>query len=145
MNDTNTISMKIKNVDVVHLLSTHYGLLEEKGTINDSNKELIELYIFSLIIQFMKWIGQGFTFKEISENYDKDFNWLSEHFPNYKKCKFGKSPKGDGLSVRLIISTIMIAHKLNLGKLFLYIYKLNIKLRTYYESKKGLIGNTNVL
>lgn len=119
---TNTITEKIKKIDVIELLNTHYGILEQKNSINNKNHDLLELYFILLIIQFLQWISKGSTYKEISENYNKYFNWLQEKFPNYKKCKYWKLSKGDRLKIRLIIATFMTFHKIHLGKLLVYIY-----------------------
>lgn len=119
---TNTITNKIKKINILELLDTHYGILKEKNSINENNKDLIELYFILLIIQFLQWTSHKSSYKEISENYDKFFNWMKEHFPNYKKCKYWRLSKGDRLKVRLIIATVMTTHKLRLGKLLVYIY-----------------------
>ena len=119
---TNTITNKIKKINIIELLDTHYGILKEKNSINENDKDLIELYFILLVIQFLQWISHKSNYKEISKNYDEFFNWIEEHFPNYKKCKYWKLSKGDRLKVRLIIATVMISHKLHLGKLLVYIY-----------------------
>ena len=119
---TNTITEKIKKIDVIELLNTHYGILEQKNSINNKNHDLLELYFILLIIQFLQWISKGSTYKEISENYNKYFNWLQQKFPNYKKCKYWKLSKGDRLKIRLIIAIFMTFHKIHLGKLLVYIY-----------------------
>lgn len=119
---TNTITNKIKKIDVVELLNTHYGVLKQKNSINEQNYDLIELYFILLIIQFIQWISVGSTYIEISNNYDKYFEWLQERFPNYKKCKYWKLSKGDRLKIRLIIATFMNFHKVHLAKLLAFIY-----------------------
>ena len=119
---TNTITNKIKKVNVIELLNTHYGILKQKNSINDNNYDLIELYFILLIIQFLQWISYDSTYKEISDNYDKYFEWLEKHFPNYKKCKYWRLSKGDRLKIRLIICTFMNFHKIHLGKFLVFIY-----------------------
>lgn len=119
---TNTITNKIKKVDVIELLDTHYDILKQKKSINDKNYDLIELYFILLIIQFLQWISKGSTYKEISNNYDNYFKWMQNHFQNYKKCKYWKLSKGDRLRIRLIIATFMNCHKINLGKIIVYLY-----------------------
>ncbi len=119
---TNTISKKIKGINITELLDTHYGILKEKNSINNTNYDLIELYFIVLIIQFLQWMSYGATYKEVSEIYEELFSWQKEHFPNYKKCKYWKLTKGDRLKIRLIISTVMNAHKLHLGKFMIYVY-----------------------
>lgn len=119
---TNTITNKIKKVNVIELLNTHYGVLKQKNSINDGNYDLIELYFILLIIQFLQWMSSESNYREISENYDNYFEWLKNHFPNYKKCKYWKLSKGDRLKVRLIIATFMNFHKMHLGKLIVFLY-----------------------
>ena len=119
---TNTITNKIKKIDVIELLNTHYGALKQKNSINEQNYDLIELYFILLIIQFIQWISVGSTYIEISNNHDKYFEWLKERFPNYKKCKCWKLSKGDRLKIRLIITTFMNFHKIHLSKFLAFIY-----------------------
>lgn len=119
---TNTIEKKIKKIDIIELLDTHYGILKEKNSINGKNYDLIELYFTLLIIQFLQWTSYGSSYKEISAVYDKLFNWQKEHFPNYKKCEYWKLSKGDRLKIRIIIFTVMNFHKVHLGKLLVFIY-----------------------
>ncbi len=119
---TNTIYNKIKGIDIVNLLNTHYGILKEKNSINSENYDLIQIYFLLLITQFLQWLSYGCTYKEISEYYDTFFGWLKEHFPNYKKVKCWKLTKGDRLKIRLIILTMMISNKLKVGKILVYIY-----------------------
>jgi len=124
---TNTITNKIKKINIVKLLDTHYGILKEKNSINENNKDLLELYFILLIIQFLQWISIDLSYKDISNNYNLFFDWLENHFPNYKRCKYWRLSKGDRLKIRLIISTVMNFHKIHLGKLLVYIYGQVVK------------------
>lgn len=119
---TNTISNKIKGIDVINLLNTHYGILKEKDSINEENYDLIQIYFVLLITQFLQWLSYNCTFKEISKYYDDFFCWIKEKFPKYKKVKYWKLTKGDRLKIRLIIATMMISNKLHLGKIIVFIY-----------------------
>ncbi len=119
---TNTITNKIKKIDIIELLNTHLGILKEKNSITDENYDIIQLYFLLLIIQFLQWTSNKSTYKEVSQIYDKLFNWMEENFPNYKKMKYWKLSKGDRLKIRLIIATVMKFHKIHLGKLLVYLY-----------------------
>ena len=119
---TNTISNKIKGINVINLLNTHYGILKEKNSINEENYDLIQIYFILLVTQFLQWLSYNCTFKEISKYYDEFFGWIKEHFPKYKKVKYWKLTKGDRLKIRLIIATMMISNKLHLGKIAVFTY-----------------------
>ena len=119
---TNTISNKIKGINVINLLNTHYGILKEKNSINEENYDLIQIYFILLVTQFLQWLSYNCTFKEISTYYDEFFGWIKEHFPKYKKVKYWKLTKGDRLKIRLIIATMMISNKLHLGKIAVFTY-----------------------
>lgn len=119
---TNTISNKIKGIDIINLLNTHYGVLKEKNSINEKNYDIIQVYFILLVIQFLQWLSYDCTYKEISKYYDLLFDWLKLNFPNYKKVNYWRLTKGDRLKIRLIISSVMIANKLHIGKFMVYVY-----------------------
>lgn len=119
---TNTITQKIKGINIIDLLNTHLGILKEKNSITEKNKDIITLYFILLIIQFLQWISKGSSYKEVSNYYDSFFDWLKNEFPDYKKIKYWRLSKGDRLKIRLIISTVMISNKLHLGKLAVFLY-----------------------
>ena len=119
---TNTIENKIKGINIINLLDTHYGILKQKNSITKENEDILTLYFILLIIQFLQWVSKDLSYKQVSNYYDSFFNWLSEKFPNYKKIRYWKLSKGDRLKVRLIIFTVMTCNKVNLGKLIVFIY-----------------------
>lgn len=119
---TNTISNKIKGINIINLLDTHYGVLKEKNSLNEKNHDIIQVYFILLIIQFLQWLSYSCTYKEISKYYDSLFDWLKLHFPNYKRARYWKLTKGDRLKIRLIIAIVMIANKLHLGKMIVFAY-----------------------
>ena len=119
---TNTITQKIKGINIVNLLNTHYGILQEKNAITEKNKDILTMYFFLLITQFLQWISKGSSYKEVSNYYNELFGWFREHFPNYKKVKYWKLSKGDRLKIRLIIKTMIITNKIHLGKLAVFVY-----------------------
>ena len=120
---TNTISDKIKKIDIIILLNTHYNILKEKNSINKENYDFVQIYFVLLVIQFLQWLSKNLSYKEISEKYDMFFKWISERFPEYKKAKYWKLSKGDRLKIRLIFTVFMTCHRLHIGKLAVYMYK----------------------
>lgn len=118
---TNTITKKIKGINILNLLDTHFGVLEEKGCINN-NEEILTVYFVLLITQFLQWISKGSSYKEVSKYYDDMFQWLDTHFPKYKKVHYWKLSKGDRLKIRLILLTITTCNKIHLGKLIVFLY-----------------------
>lgn len=119
---TNTITQKIKGINIIDLLNTHYGILKEKNSITKQNEDIVTLYFILLIIQFLQWTSKGSSYKEISNYFDSLFGWMNEKFPNYKKIRYWKLSKGDRLKIRLIIATVMNCSKIHLAKLIIYIY-----------------------
>lgn len=120
---TNTINNKIKKIDIIELLNTHYNVLKEKDCINKEDYDLIQIYFVLLSIQFLQWLSKDLSYKEISEKYDMIFDWIEKHFKNYKRAKYWKLSKGDRLKIRLIFLVFMTCHRLHLGKLAVYMYK----------------------
>lgn len=119
---TNTIDKKIKGIDIIKLLDSHYNILKEKNSIKKENEDIIALYFILLIIQFLQWLSKGLTYKEISDYYDSFFKWINKNFPNYKKIKYWKITKGERFKVRLIIFIFMSFNKIHLTKFCIYIY-----------------------
>lgn len=117
---TNTITNKIKNIDVIKLLNEHYGAV--KDNINDKNRDILTMYFGELIIQFNQWYCKKTSYKDISSFYEKTFKWFDEHFPNNKKVKYFRLSKGDREKNRFIIKTFMTARKLHLVKILIYLY-----------------------
>lgn len=119
---TNTITQKIKGINIIDLLDTHYGILNNKNSINEKNKDIITIYFILVIIQFLQWLSKKAKYKEISKYYNELFNWLENNMSNYKKVKYWKLTKGDRLKIRLIIATVMNCHKMHLGKIIVFLY-----------------------
>lgn len=120
---SNTRQRNIKNVQIYELLDSCYNMLKENNLLEE-NYEIIETNFTKYIIWIISYATKGFTYKELSEQYDKIFNWLEEKFPDYKKNKMISytKPKGETLSSRLMTRTFMILHKMHLGKLLTYMY-----------------------
>ena len=121
---SNTTHKDIKNVEIYKFLDSSYDKLKEIKGINDENYEFLELYYFNFIIWALQWTTKTTKFKYMSKEYDKLFTWLEERFPGYRKNKqigLGK-PKGERLSVRIMFFIFMIAHKLHMGKIVVFLF-----------------------
>lgn len=119
---TNTINQKIKNINIINLLNTHYNVLIKNKSINEKNEKIITMYFGLLIIQFLQWLSKKSKYSEISNYYDLLFNWYDEKFPKNKSINYLKLSRGDRFKNRMIIIIFMLCHKLKLGKLIVYLY-----------------------
>ena len=121
---SNTMHKDIKNVEIDKFLNLSYDRIKEKEGINNENYELLELYYFNFIIWALQWTTKTTKFKDMSKEYDKLFIWLKERFPNYKRNKLVglTKPKGERASVRIMSFVFMIAHKLHMGKIVVFLF-----------------------
>ena len=120
---SNTTHKDITKIEVFKFLNTSYNDLKKIDAI-EKNYEILEYYFTTYILLFLGMSTAQTKYKVMSEEYDKLYNWLKERFPNYKKNKlFGiNTPKGERLNVRLFAFAFIIAHKMHLGKIFVYMY-----------------------
>ena len=120
---SNTIQKDFRDIRVFYLLDKCYEIVDEKDILKD-NYQLVEMHFIRYIMWFLSYSTKRRKFKEISEVYDKLFNWLKEKFPNYKKNELigFRKPKGEIRSVRFLYVSFMIAHKIKLGKLLVFLY-----------------------
>lgn len=120
---SNTIQKDITKIEVFKLLNECYNVLKEKGLL-EKKYELIEMHFIRYIIWFISFSTKRIDKKIIDDYYDKLFNWLQERFPNYKHNKLIgiRKPKGEILGIRLLYLIFMIAHKMKLGKLLVFVY-----------------------
>ncbi len=121
---SNTMHKDIKNLELDKMLNLSYDVLKEKNAINKGNIQYIELFYYNFIIWVLQWTTKKTKFKEMSKEYNRLFNWLSERFPDYKKNKLIRltKPEGERLSVRFMFWAFMIAHKLHFGKIIVFIF-----------------------
>lgn len=121
---SNTTHKDIKKVEVDKFLNLSYDKLKEINGINEENYEYLELYYFNFIIWVLQWTTKTTKFKDMSKEYDKLFIWLKERFPNYRKNKLIgiTKPKGERLTVRIMFWGFMIAHKLHIGKVVVFLF-----------------------
>lgn len=120
---SNTSQKNIKNLQVYQFLNSSYDMIKEEGWL-DENYEILEVHFTRYIIWLLSFSTKGLSYKEISTEYDKLFNWLKERFPNYKKNKMISytKPEGEVFSIRFLVKTFLTAHNLHLAKILTYIY-----------------------
>lgn len=120
---SSTVHKDIRKLSIYKLLDESYRVVKEKNILN-KHYDIIEMHFIRTIMLILSYSTKKIPYKIISEEYDKIFNWLSEHFPNYKKTKLVGSgkPKGEIASIQLKDLIFMQAHKLHLGKIMVYLY-----------------------
>ena len=98
-------------------------MVKEEGLL-EKNYDVIKTYFTRYIIWLISFSTKKLDYKSISEEYDKIFNWLGKKFPDYKKNKMisYSKPEGELESVRFLTKTLLIFHKIHLGKLLVYLY-----------------------
>lgn len=120
---SNTSQRNFKNIKVFYLLDECYNKLQELNLLEEKY-EIIEMHFIRYIIWFLSFSTRKQKYKDISEIYDKLFEWLEEKFPNFQKNKlvgFGK-PKGEIFGLQIAFVIFLFAHKIKLGKILVYIY-----------------------
>ena len=120
---SNTIQKNITELQVYELLNNCYEELKE-SKLMEKNYEILKTYFTRYIIWLLYFSTKGLDKKTIYNEYDKLFKWLEQKFPDYKKNKmisFTK-PKGERFNIRVFTKVFLIAHKLHIAKMFIYIY-----------------------
>lgn len=120
---SNTTQKNSKKLEVFNLLDNCYNVLNEKKIL-DEKHELIEMYFIRYIIWYLLFTTKKAGYEQISDDYNKLFDWLKEKFPNYNKNKLIglTKPKGEIFSVRLLVSVFMLMHRIKLGKILVTVY-----------------------
>ena len=119
---SNSNQKNINNLDYFNLLNSSYDLTKKVDM--KISEEILEYFFIRYIAWLLSFSVKKLSYREISKNYDKLFNWLKEKYPNYKKnniVKFSK-PKGEIKSVRYFVKILMIFNKLHMGKLLIWLY-----------------------
>ncbi len=120
---SNTKQKNSKNVHIFYFLDKTYDSLKKRGLL-EKRHDVAEYSIITNVIWYLFYCTKGFKYKEISDEYDKAFDWLKEHFPEFQKNKyigFNKA-KGQLKFVRTSVAIMMFLNKIHLGKLAIYIY-----------------------
>ena len=120
---SNTRQRNINNIQLYELLNSSYDMVKENKLLEE-NYEIIETNFIKYIIWIISYATKGFTYQNLSIEYDKIFNWLKERFPNYQKNRMISytKPKGETLSSRIMTETFMLFHKIHLGKILIYLF-----------------------
>lgn len=120
---SSTKQRNAKKINTFKLFDMCYNTMNEKKLI-EKNYSLIEYTFLTIVIWYLSYCTKELSYKQISEEYDKSFDWLKEHFPNYKKNKYIglKKAKGQEKIVRVSLILMIFLHKIHLGKLAVYIY-----------------------
>lgn len=120
---SNTRQKNIKQIELYELLNSSYNMVKDEELLKE-NYKIIETVLTKYIIWIISYSTKGFSYKEISKEYDKIFKWLEERFPDYRKNKMISFTKPDGetLGARFMTKIFMICHNLNLGKLLTFLY-----------------------
>lgn len=120
---SNTTQKNITQLQVYELLNSCYSMLKSEGLL-DKNYDLIKTYFTRYIVWLILFSTKKLSYNVISDEYDKLFNWLGEKFPDFKNNKMisYSKPKGELLSIRVLVKSFLIFHKLHLGKLLTYMY-----------------------
>lgn len=120
---SNTIQKNITQLQVYELLNGCYEELKQANLL-EKNYEIIKTYFTRYIVWILSFATKKLDKKIIYAEYDKLFNWIKEKFPDYRKNKligFTK-PEGEDFNIRIFTKSFLIAHKVHLGKLLVYLY-----------------------
>ena len=120
---SNTSQKNIKHLQVYNLLDSCYNMVKDNDWLND-NYEILEVHFTRYIIWLLSFSTKGLNYTEISNEYNKLFNWLRKRFPDYKKNKMISytKPKGEIFIIRFLVKSFLIAHNMHLGKILIYLY-----------------------
>lgn len=116
---SNTVQKKrTKKLEFLKLLNASYRDMEDKDS-----KE-VEYYFIRYAVWYFLYSTKGLDFQVIKQEYREVYQWLVEHYPNYKKNPYISffAPKGETLKNRVIVKIFMILHRLGLAKVFLWLY-----------------------
>lgn len=120
---SNTNQKNIKQIHLYELLNNSYDMAKKEGLL-EPNYKIIKTIFTKYIIWIISYSTKKLSYKEISYEYDKIFNWLSERFPDYKENDMISytRPIGETLSSRFLTKSFLIAHNLHLGKILVYLF-----------------------
>ena len=120
---SNTTQKNITQLQVYELLNSCYDMVKEECLLEE-HYNIIKTHFTRYIVWLISFSTKRLSYKVISEEYDKLFNWLGEKFPDYKKNKMISytKPKGELFGIRFLTKSFLIAHSLHLGKIVTYLY-----------------------
>ena len=120
---SNSKQKNITELELYRLLNSCYDMVKEENLL-ESNYDMLKTHFTRYVVWILSFATKRLSYKVISEEYDKIFNWLKERFPDYKKNKMLSytKPKSENFSIRFMTKTFLILHNLHLGKLLVYLY-----------------------
>ena len=120
---SNTIQRKMNEINVLKLLNACFKRLSESNLIEKDYLN-IEYYFIRHIIWYLLFSSKGNDKKVIYMECEEKFNWLKDHFPNYKRNKNVSffRPNGEVFFNRLIVKVFLLLHRYHLDKVFLSKY-----------------------
>ena len=120
---SNTTQKKFEKVDVFRLLNECYKVVTEKNLLK-KHFNYTEYFFYIYIIWFLCFSQRHYSYHQISQNYDKLFNWLKDKFPNYKKNEFigFNKPKDENFIYKLFFFLFSIFNRFGNGKILIYLY-----------------------
>jgi len=118
---SNTSQKGLRKGDNILLLL----LLRNLANTNEAgqNTPLFQYYMLRTAVGYLLFSGRKATVKRFMKVYEEIFTWLELNFKNiYRNQYLPIGPRGETLSARLAIFTLIILHKLRLVKLFALVY-----------------------
>lgn len=109
------------NLQFDFLINNIYNVLSQRKLLDNY---YVEYYFIKLIVWFFLYTSRGSDYYLILNELDKNFKWLKDKFPLYKKnpyLKFGY-PKGESFFNRITVYAFIKIYKLNMIKIFLFVY-----------------------
>lgn len=112
-----------KNVDFIPLLEKikEYSKSTKMSKIEES---LLEYFIIKTAIYYILHSGRKTEHTILKSEAKQIFNWVRENYPKYSKNKNISPfrPKGEVLSIRMIVWIYILLQKLHLENAFLWVY-----------------------
>lgn len=119
---SNTCNKKLNYVDE---LISNLELIDRKlSGMEIRNWEIIKYFYLRTIIYYILFSCKGVSKEKIEKAYDDMFNWLSINEREYHKNKYIGIFKNSGeqLSVKIVISGILLLQRMKLAKFAIYAY-----------------------
>lgn len=109
------------NLQFDYLIDNIYGVLSKRNLLDD---DYIEYYFIKLIVWFLLYSTRGSDYSLILKELDKNFRWLKDKFPSYKKNPYLKCgyPKGESFFNRFTVFVFIKMYNVHMIKLFLFVY-----------------------
>ena len=112
-----------KNVDFIPLLQkiTEYS---KSIKISETEASLLEYFIIKTAIYYILHSGRKTEYTTLKTEAKHIFNWIKENYPKYSKNKNISPfrPKGEVLSIKMIVWIYILLQKLHLENAFLWVY-----------------------